>query len=67
MIPKPKVLMSVIIIAAITMIATMYEAHNPETLAGVIFWLVMVIFSFCFYKLDKHEKFYEKCSDDELS
>lgn len=67
MIPKPKVLMSVIIIAAITMIATMDEAHNPETLTGVIFWLAMVIFSFCFYKLDKYEKFYEKYSDDELS
>lgn len=67
MIPKPKVLMSVIIIAAITMIATMDEAHNPETLTGVVFWLAMAIFAFCFYKLDKYEKFYEKCSDDELS
>lgn len=67
MIPKPKVLMSVIIITAITMIATMDEAHNPETLTGVTFWLAMAIFAFCFYKLDKYEKFYEKCSDDELS
>lgn len=67
MIPKPKVLMSVIVVTAITMIATMDEAHNPETLLGFIFWIAMSVFAYCFYKLDKHEKFYEKCSDDELS
>ena len=67
MIPRPKVLMSVIIITAIIMVATIHAACIPDSLVGAIFWVAMAIFSFCFCKFDKYEKYYEKCSEDELS
>lgn len=67
MIPRPRVLLVTIVASAIVMIATGIKAYDTCCFEGILFWIAMAVFAFCFHKLDKYESYYDKCSDDELS
>ena len=66
MIINPKPLACMIIFSFVIILATCYKAHEPFTLAGLIFWISFSVFAFSCTHLSKNENYYKNYFDDDL-